>query len=248
MSLATQASGFSVEVARKRLEPLAATLSSKLIRSHETTFAFPDLRRNSSPSSRSSNNLSTPPRVPKYPNQLCRMILRKELRKSARARLRDAEVLFRKQRYDGAYYLCGGIAEGIMNLKTVSKKLQSMATEIESEKGEITLFALFLRNESPELWDLGIAAEWIKDDKGAVYMYVANKLQSALTEKERYGINSIVILNQNGAALHYFLEQFGGKVGMHNIHFQTEGGKKIPKACVILVSPSVRAHAKVAET
>lgn len=35
------------------------------------------------------------------------MIPRNELRKIARARLKDSEVLFRQGRYDGAFYLCG---------------------------------------------------------------------------------------------------------------------------------------------
>jgi len=35
------------------------------------------------------------------------MIARSDLRKIARARLRDAEVLLDKRRYDGAIYLCG---------------------------------------------------------------------------------------------------------------------------------------------
>ena len=35
------------------------------------------------------------------------MIPRSELRKLARTRLKDAEVLFRSNRYDGAIYLCG---------------------------------------------------------------------------------------------------------------------------------------------
>jgi HEPN domain-containing protein len=39
------------------------------------------------------------------------MILRSDLRKIARARLRDAEVLFRSRRYDGAIYLYGYAVE-----------------------------------------------------------------------------------------------------------------------------------------
>ena len=35
------------------------------------------------------------------------MLTRTELRKIARARLRDAEILFSSKRYDGAVYLCG---------------------------------------------------------------------------------------------------------------------------------------------
>ena len=43
------------------------------------------------------------------------MLSRQELRKTAKARLRDAEVLTRWRRYDGAVYLCGYAVE--MRLK-----------------------------------------------------------------------------------------------------------------------------------
>jgi hypothetical protein len=39
------------------------------------------------------------------------MILRSDLRRIARARLRDAEALYRAGRYDGAAYLCGYAVE-----------------------------------------------------------------------------------------------------------------------------------------
>src|SRR5262245_42078838 len=39
------------------------------------------------------------------------MITRSDLTKIARARLRDAEVLYRSRRYDGAIYLCGYAVE-----------------------------------------------------------------------------------------------------------------------------------------
>jgi HEPN domain-containing protein len=35
------------------------------------------------------------------------MLTRKELQKIARARLKDAQILFQNRRYDGAAYLCG---------------------------------------------------------------------------------------------------------------------------------------------
>ena len=39
------------------------------------------------------------------------MILTTDLRKIARARLRDAQVLLRAKRFDGAFYLCGYAVE-----------------------------------------------------------------------------------------------------------------------------------------
>ena len=39
------------------------------------------------------------------------MIARADLRRIARTRLRDADILFRGRRYDGAVYLCGYAVE-----------------------------------------------------------------------------------------------------------------------------------------
>lgn len=45
------------------------------------------------------------------------MIPSKELRKIARARLRDAEVLLSSKRYDGAVYLCGYAVEMALKVR-----------------------------------------------------------------------------------------------------------------------------------
>jgi HEPN domain-containing protein len=46
-----------------------------------------------------------------------KMITRSDLKKIARARLRDAEVLYRSRRYDGAIYLCGYAVELALKAK-----------------------------------------------------------------------------------------------------------------------------------
>lgn len=45
------------------------------------------------------------------------MLTRRELKQIARARLKDAEVLFRAKRYDGASYLCGYAVEVALKAK-----------------------------------------------------------------------------------------------------------------------------------
>jgi hypothetical protein len=45
------------------------------------------------------------------------MILRNELRKIARAKLRDAEVLYKNRRYDSAIYLCGYTMEAVLKAR-----------------------------------------------------------------------------------------------------------------------------------
>jgi HEPN domain-containing protein len=64
------------------------------------------------------------------------MITRAELRKIARARLEDAEVLARAGRYDGAIYLCGYVVEIVLKAricKTLSwSGYPSMAGEFQN--------------------------------------------------------------------------------------------------------------------
>ena len=45
------------------------------------------------------------------------MISKNELRKIARARLKDAEILCKNRRYDGAVYLCGYAIETILKAR-----------------------------------------------------------------------------------------------------------------------------------
>lgn len=46
------------------------------------------------------------------------MISRKELRKRAKAKLKDAEILFLNRRFDGSVYLCGYVIELALKSRT----------------------------------------------------------------------------------------------------------------------------------
>ena len=45
------------------------------------------------------------------------MIARNDLRKIARAKLKDAEILYKNRRYDSAIYLCGYAVEAILKAR-----------------------------------------------------------------------------------------------------------------------------------
>ncbi|MBI1923693.1 HEPN domain-containing protein, partial [Candidatus Poribacteria bacterium] len=45
------------------------------------------------------------------------MISKDDLRKIARAKLKDAEVLYKNRRYDGAVYLCGYTIETVLKAR-----------------------------------------------------------------------------------------------------------------------------------
>ncbi|HTU21417.1 MAG TPA: hypothetical protein VMG10_25495 [Gemmataceae bacterium] len=131
-----------------------------------------------------------------------------------------------------------------MNLDSVGKKLTGMAKKITAAKGRLELLGLFLREDSPDLWDLVIAAPWLKADERASFEYVASELREALANEELAGLSRIVILEHGGAALQSFLESFRSHAGLADVHFVTEGGAIIRKAYIITAYPVVDAAAR----
>jgi hypothetical protein len=121
-----------------------------------------------------------------------------------------------------------------MNPQLVADKLSVLAKKIESSNGPLELFGLFLREDSPDLWDLVIAAPWLSPGKRASYEYVAGLLQETLTEEELVGLSRIVILEHGRAVLRSFLESFHNRPGFADVHFVSEGGAVIEKAYIII--------------
>jgi hypothetical protein len=81
------------------------------------------------------------------------------------------------------------------------EKLRTVEQEIAQEKGSLLLFALFLREDAPDVWDLLASAPWIEADKGAALRYLSEKLNAVLTVDELTTVSRIVIIDQSNPAL-----------------------------------------------
>ena len=106
-----------------------------------------------------------------------------------------------------------------MNLEVVATKLTALAGTVEADKGPLELLGLFLREDSPDLWDLVISAPWLVADERAAFEYVANKLRGELSGEELAGLSRIVILEHGGAVLSSFLMQYEGHTGLADVHY-----------------------------
>jgi hypothetical protein len=126
-----------------------------------------------------------------------------------------------------------------VNVELVAQKLASMGKKIEADKGLLELLGLFLRDESPDRWDIVIAGPGLKADRRASFEYVAGQLRKVMTDEELTGLSRIVILDHGGAVLQSFLEQFSNRSGLADVHFVAEGGAVIRKAYIILARPGV---------
>jgi len=121
-----------------------------------------------------------------------------------------------------------------MNLEVIAPKLDALAGKIQAERGSLELLGLFLREDSPDLWDLVISAPWLEADKRAAFEYVAHELQEDLAGEELAGLSRIVILRHVGGVPDSFLAQFANRTGLIDGHFVTDGGAIIRRAYIVV--------------
>lgn len=87
--------------------------------------------------------------------------------------------------------------------KEMIDKIVSLEREISTEKGDFSLFGLFLPEDAQDKdkWDLLVAAPWIDVDKKEGLEYLAKKLQKRLEPDELLSISRIVILEKDNPVL-----------------------------------------------
>jgi len=74
------------------------------------------------------------------------------------------------------------------------EKMVALLNEIIAEKGEVTLFGLFLRDG---VWDLFVAGPWVDEDYMGAHRYIDKKLKAHLTPEENFSIYRIGILESH---------------------------------------------------
>lgn len=86
-------------------------------------------------------------------------------------------------------------------MKTVIDALLDVERALSREKGPFTLFALFLREEALEKWDLVVSAPWIEKDKRSALRLLADRLQESLSASDVLSISRIVLLDPSDAGV-----------------------------------------------
>jgi hypothetical protein len=86
-------------------------------------------------------------------------------------------------------------------VKELVQKFIEIEHNISGKYGTFNLFALFLREDSPDKWDLVIASPWISKDKQSALKCVAEYVRGALDTNELLMLSRIVILDDKNKAL-----------------------------------------------
>ena len=81
------------------------------------------------------------------------------------------------------------------------EKFQTVEKSLSESKGRFELFALFLREDSPNKWDLLISADWARADKKASINTIVEEIRKILSNQEILMLSRIIILDKDDAAL-----------------------------------------------
>ena len=90
-----------------------------------------------------------------------------------------------------------------------TEKLRKFMKQVEARKGRFTLFGVFLREDSPGLWDLVLAAPWLENGKLEALGEFAEQMSKTLGTDEVMSFSRIVTLNHDDPALRAILSEIG---------------------------------------
>ena len=118
-------------------------------------------------------------------------------------------------------------------MKALVEKLRTLEREVAEEKGAFLLFALFLREDAPDVWDLLASAPWIEADKGAALRYLAKKLNAVASPEELTTLSRIVLIDQSNPALAAMQSSLNIEHGAAEVQSSNFFGLQIKHAYVI---------------
>jgi len=86
-------------------------------------------------------------------------------------------------------------------MKTVAEKLRELENRVAQEKGPFSLFALFLREGSPDRWDLVVSAEWLEKNKEEEFNSLVKSVRWSLGADELVLLSRMVVVDHDDPAL-----------------------------------------------
>ena len=118
-------------------------------------------------------------------------------------------------------------------MKEIVEKLKQKEQTMAHAKGPFDLFALFLREDAPDKWDLVVAAKWIEENKQEGLKCISTALQESLTRNELLKLSRIAIIDENNPALEAFQRAIHVEHGMAEIKDSNLFGLQIKHAYLI---------------
>ena len=118
-------------------------------------------------------------------------------------------------------------------MKIIVEKIKQQERRMAQQKGPFDLFALFLREDAPDKWDLVVAAKWIEENKQEALKYISRALQESLTPSELLSLSRIAIIDERNSALEAFQKAMHVEHGIYEIKDSNIFGMQIKHVYLI---------------
>lgn len=86
-------------------------------------------------------------------------------------------------------------------MNSLVEHLLQVEKALSQEKGGFALFALFLREDAADKWDLVISAPWVESDKEAALRLISSKVRAVLSPTELMAVSRIVLVEPTSPAV-----------------------------------------------
>jgi len=80
-------------------------------------------------------------------------------------------------------------------------RFAKLESDVARARGDFTLFALFLREDVPDRWDLMISAPWASADQKEALDYLVNRIKSDLGPADLTQLSRIVFIDPMDASV-----------------------------------------------
>jgi hypothetical protein len=118
-------------------------------------------------------------------------------------------------------------------MKALAEKLRGLEQAIADEKGPFNLFALFLREDAPDVWDLVVAAEWIEEDQSQALAELSKRVRAYLRPDEITRISRVVIVERTNPAVKAIASAVSISHGVSEVANNNFFGLAIKRAFII---------------
>jgi hypothetical protein len=118
-------------------------------------------------------------------------------------------------------------------MRELAEKLGRLERTLSEEEGPFDLFALFLREDAPDVWDLVVAAKWIDADEPAALAAISRRVSASLRPDEITKISRVVVVERTDPALKAITSAMSVDHGLAEVANNTFFGLAIRHAFII---------------
>jgi hypothetical protein len=121
--------------------------------------------------------------------------------------------------------------------KIFLQKLNALETELSHQKGDFVLFGVFLRDGSPDRWDVVVSAPWLDEDDNESLRFMVKQIQAKIELPELLLVATVLILDPSQEFVQEMNDEVRVEHGNVKITDYIFNGMSIERAHIITSKP-----------